>query len=99
MPTVKQSSNRIKTFKSNAIQLDIKVVGDIGSSIDVHPKRKPLFETNRNLRVLQSFEQAQPISFTERFPRLTCFLISCGIITAALVMEIEALRGAGYFWR
>jgi hypothetical protein len=99
MQTVKQSSNRMKTFKNSAIQLDIKIVDDIGSIRDVHPQRKSLFDVNRNRHLLQSFEQSQPICFSEQFPRLTLFLISCGIIGAALAVEIECLRGAGYFWR
>lgn len=49
--------------------------------------------------VFRSLEQSRPMASSERFPRLTCFLVSCGIVAAALVTEIDCLRGAGYYWR
>ena len=99
MQTVKQSSKRMKTFESSTIQLNIRIVGDIERSDDVLPRQKSSWEPSRDVPVLRSFEESQPMRFSERFPRLTCFLITCGIFAAALVTEIECLRGAGYFWR
>ena len=49
--------------------------------------------------VLQLFEHSQPESITERFPRLTCLAIACGLITVSLIAEIDCLRASGYFWR
>ena len=49
--------------------------------------------------VLQFFEHSQPESITERFPRLTCLAIACGLITVSLFAEIDCLRASGYFWR
>jgi hypothetical protein len=49
--------------------------------------------------VLHLFEYSQPESFPERFPRLTCLAIACGLITASLIAEIDYLHSSGYFWR
>jgi hypothetical protein len=67
--------------------------------VEVPVRRQATSRSNRSAPVLQSFEQMQPLCFSERFPRFTCFLITCGIFAVALVTEIECLRGAGYFWR
>jgi len=45
------------------------------------------------------FESVGRTTFTERFPLLTCIVISCGLLAAALITEIECLKGSGYFWR
>ena len=45
------------------------------------------------------FEYSQRGSIPERFPRLTCFVIACGLLVTTLLAEIDYLRSSGYFWR
>lgn len=64
-------------------------------------REKPALTTGNSQakqRVFPSFEYAQHISFAERFPRLTFFVIACGLLAAALITEIDCLQGSGYFW-
>ena len=56
-------------------------------------------EPNPNAPVLHLFEYSQPESIPERFPRLTCLAIACGLTAASLITEIEYLHSSGYFWR
>ena len=56
-------------------------------------------EPNSSTPVFHLFEYFQPESIPERFPRLTCLAIACGLIAASLIGEIECLRASGYFWR
>jgi hypothetical protein len=56
-------------------------------------------EPSLSAPVLHLFEYSQPESIPERFPRLTCLAIACGLIAASLIAEIDCLRGSGYFWR
>lgn len=87
-----QSSTCIKAVKTS---VSIRVEG--AGKVPLRPQ--PSIKSNKPDRVLHLFEQSQPLSFSERFPKLTCFLISCAIVATALVTEIDCLRGAGYFWR
>jgi hypothetical protein len=45
------------------------------------------------------FEYIARTTIAERFPVLTCFAISFALLAAALITEIECLKGSGYFWR
>ena len=47
------------------------------------------------------FENAAqpPITFSERFPRLTIAMIAVALIAFTVTVEIEYLRVAGYHWR
>ena len=56
-------------------------------------------DPNPSAPVLHLFEYSQPESVPERFPRLTCFAIACGLIAASLIAEIDYLHSSGYFWR
>ena len=56
-------------------------------------------DPNPSAPVLHLFEYSQPESVPERFPRLTCLAIACGLIAASLIAEIDYLRSSGYFWR
>ena len=56
-------------------------------------------DSNPSAPVLHLFEYSQPESIPERFPRLTCFAIACGLLATFLIAEIDCLRSAGYFWR
>ena len=38
-------------------------------------------------------------TFAERYPVLTLFAISFGLMACALMTEVECLKGSGYFWR
>jgi hypothetical protein len=40
-----------------------------------------------------------PITFSERFPRLTVAAIAVALVAFTVVTEIEYLRVAGYDWR
>jgi hypothetical protein len=40
-----------------------------------------------------------PITFSERFPRLTVAAIAIALVAFTVVTEIEYLRVAGYYWR
>jgi len=57
----------------------------------------PILDSNS--RAPRLFEYCARATFAERFPRLTCFAISFGLLASALVMEVECLKGSGYFWR
>jgi len=93
MQISKQSSNCIQTQKRRTISLKFESAGEVPAG------QEPSLPRIKNAPVLHSFENSQPLSFSERFPRLTCFLVACGIFTAALVTEIDCLHGAGYYWR
>ena len=56
-------------------------------------------EPNFGAPVLHLFEYSQPESIPERFPRLTCLAIACGLIAASLIAEIDYLHSSGYFLR
>ena len=56
-------------------------------------------EPNPGAPVLHLFEYSQPESVPERFPRLTCLAIACGLIALSLIAEIDYLHSSGYFWR
>jgi hypothetical protein len=45
------------------------------------------------------FECLARTTIAERFPVLTCFVISFALLATALITEIECLKGSGYFWR
>jgi hypothetical protein len=60
----------------------------------------PLFtatETSHNR--LFEFAASAPVTLAERHPRLTVLAISAAVLSAAIAVEIECLRGSGYFWR
>lgn len=100
MQIQKQSINCVKGIKIRTVILNTESAGVVHAPpeplLETSPKR--LLGTSGSVRVLESFEQLKPMCFSERFPRLTCLLITCGIFAAALVTEIECLRGAGYYW-
>ena len=48
----------------------------------------PLFEFAGNI----------PATFAERFPRLMVFAVAAALILTAIAVEVECLRGAGYYW-
>jgi hypothetical protein len=49
----------------------------------------PLFE----------FAGNAPVTFAERFPRLMVSAVAIGFVMAAIAMEIDCLRAAGYYWQ
>jgi hypothetical protein len=53
----------------------------------------------RDLETPLLFQYANRTTFAERYPLLTCIAISFGLLASALIMEIECLKGSGYFWR
>jgi hypothetical protein len=52
-----------------------------------------------NSQTPRMFEYSAQTTLAERFPRLTCFAISFGLLASALITEVECLKGSGYFWR
>ena len=48
---------------------------------------------------LFEFAGNAPATFAERFPRLMVCAVSIAFIMAAITVEIEYLRGAGYYWQ
>ncbi|WP_348262078.1 hypothetical protein P8935_20020 [Telmatobacter sp. DSM 110680] len=49
----------------------------------------PLFE----------FAGNAPVTFAERFPRVMVGAVAIAFIMAAIAMEIDCLRAAGYYWQ
>lgn len=49
----------------------------------------PLFE----------FAGNAPVTFAERFPRLMVSAVAIAFVMAAIAMEIDCLRAAGYYWQ
>jgi hypothetical protein len=47
---------------------------------------------------LFEFAGSAPATFAERFPRMTICAVSLALIMAAIGVEIECLRAAGYYW-
>lgn len=47
---------------------------------------------------LFEFAGNAPATFAERFPRLMICAVVTALIMAAISVEIECLRGAGYYW-
>jgi hypothetical protein len=45
------------------------------------------------------FDNIAQTTFAERYPLLTLFAISVGLMACALMTEVEYLKGSGYFWR
>ncbi len=45
------------------------------------------------------FKHVAQATLAERFPLITCFAISFGLLISALITEVECLKGSGYFWR
>jgi hypothetical protein len=45
------------------------------------------------------FDHIARTTFAERYPLLTLFAISVGLMACALMTEVEYLKGSGYFWR
>lgn len=48
---------------------------------------------------LFEFAGNAPVTFADRFPRLMVCAVSIAIIMAAIAMEIDCLRAAGYYWQ
>lgn len=48
---------------------------------------------------LFEFAGSAPVTFAERFPRLMVGVVAATFIVAAISVEIECLRGAGFYWR
>ena len=48
---------------------------------------------------LFEFAGNAPATFAERFPRLTVGGVALALIMATIGVEIQCLRGAGYFWQ
>lgn len=48
---------------------------------------------------LHLFEHQARATLAERYPVLTCFVICCGMMASAVMVEIECLQRSGYFWR
>lgn len=44
------------------------------------------------------FDYIARTTFAERYPLLTLFAISFGLMACALMTEVECLKGSGYFW-
>ncbi len=55
-------------------------------------------EAYSNYHNPRMFEYSARTTLAERFPRLTCFAISFGLLASALITEVECLKGSGYFW-
>jgi hypothetical protein len=51
-----------------------------------------------NVQPPHLFEHIARTTLAERFPLLTCFAISFGLLVSALITEVECLKGSGYFW-
>jgi hypothetical protein len=49
----------------------------------------PLFE----------FAGNAPVTFAERFPRLMVGAVAIAFVMAAIALEIDCLRAAGYYWQ
>ena len=47
---------------------------------------------------LFEFAGNAPATFAERFPRLMVCAVAIALIMATIGVEIECLRGAGYYW-
>lgn len=47
---------------------------------------------------LFEFAGNAPATFAERFPRLMVGAVAVALIMATIGVEIECLRGAGYYW-
>jgi hypothetical protein len=47
---------------------------------------------------LFEFAGNTPATFAERFPRVMVCAVAIAFIMAAIAVEIECLRGAGYYW-
>lgn len=48
---------------------------------------------------LFEFAANAPATFAERHPRVAVLAISAAVLLSAIAVEIECLRGSGYFWR
>jgi hypothetical protein len=48
---------------------------------------------------LFEFAGNAPATFAERFPRLMICAVVTALIMTAISVEIECLRGAGYYWQ
>lgn len=48
---------------------------------------------------LFEFAANAPATLAERHPHLTVLAISAAVLLASVAVEIECLRGSGYFWR
>lgn len=48
---------------------------------------------------LFAFAGNAPANFAERHPRLMVSAVAIAFITAAIAMEIDCLRAAGYYWQ
>ena len=47
---------------------------------------------------LFAFAANAPATLAERHPHLTVMAISAAVLLASVAVEIECLRGSGYFW-
>jgi hypothetical protein len=80
--------------------LSIRVIESEGASGD------GFFEAQQNGRndcadlcgSLFEFAGNAPATFAERFPRVMVCAVAIVFIMAAITVEIEYLRGAGYYW-
>jgi hypothetical protein len=100
MPTQERQS-RIETGKTGWISIKI-------NDCQTPTKRASNCDESRQLEtpvlappmMMRLFEHAQkaPAPFPERFPRLTFLATAIALLVSALAVELDYLRGAGYYW-
>ena len=71
-----------------------------GETIKPNSRQQPIFpDLSDYAQAPRLFEEAakSPITFPERFPRLTVAMIALALVVFTVTVEIEYLRAAGYY--
>lgn len=92
--------HRSSTETSGAARISVHVTHG-GETIKPKSRQPEFLDIRDDTPSPRLFENAaqSPITFSERFPRLTVAMIVLALVAFTVTAEIEYLRVAGYYWR
>jgi hypothetical protein len=100
IPNKCEARMQIKEKENIRATLSIRVVEAklTGEHEFFHPQHNGAEASAELYGRLFEFAGNAPATFAERFPRLMVTAVAFALIVAAIAVEIEYLRSAGYYW-
>jgi hypothetical protein len=91
---------RIFAEPRNAAWISVHVTHE-GETVKTDSRQPEFLELRGDAPYPHLFENAarDPMTFSERFPRLTVAMIAIALVAFTVTVEIEYLHVAGYYWR
>jgi hypothetical protein len=102
-PALNECEGMMPTIEKENIRATVSIrVVETKSDRELRSFQPPQNETDDSAEWcgrLFEFAGNAPVTFAERFPRLMVCAVAIAFTTAAIAVEIEFLRGAGYYWQ